>query len=64
MQFVVQQSAAKEALEQQMPRLKKLLQEQGMALTDGQVHQQQQEQQSQQDDGVQLRSCWQGQSTG
>lgn len=49
-QFVVQQSAAKEALEQQMPRLKELLQEQGMALTDGQVHQQQQEQQSQQDD--------------
>lgn len=49
-QFVVQQSAAKEALEQQMPRLKELLQEQGMALTEGQVHQQQQEQQSQQDD--------------
>lgn len=43
-QFVVQQSAAKEALEQQMPRLKELLQEQGMALTDGQVHQQQREQ--------------------
>lgn len=49
-QFVVQQSAAKEALEQQMPRLKELLQEQGMALTDGQVHQEQQSQQSQQDD--------------
>jgi flagellar hook-length control protein FliK len=49
-QFVVQQTAAKEALEQQMPRLKELLQEQGMALTDGQVHQQQQEQQSQQDE--------------
>lgn len=49
-QFVVQQSAAKEALEQQMPRLKELLQEQGMALTDGQVHQQQGEQQQQQDE--------------
>lgn len=47
-QFVVQQSAAKEALEQQMPRLKELLQEQGMALTDGQVHQQQSEQQQSQ----------------
>ncbi|WP_333796322.1 flagellar hook-length control protein FliK [Rheinheimera sp.] len=49
-QFVVQQSAAKEALEQQMPRLKELLQEQGMALTDGQVHQQQSEQHQQQDE--------------
>ena len=50
-QFVVQQTAAKEALEQQMPRLKELLQEQGMALTDGQVHQQQSsEQQSPQDE--------------
>ncbi len=49
-QFVVQQSAAKEALEQQMPRLKELLQEQGMALTDGQVHQQQREQQGREDE--------------
>lgn len=39
-QFVVQQAGAKEALEQQMPRLKEMLEEQGMQLTDGQVSQQ------------------------
>lgn len=60
-QFVVQQSAAKEALEQQMPRLKELLQEQGMALTDGQVHQQQGEQHQQQDE---RRTTGRGNSSG
>jgi len=44
-QFVVQQAQAKEALEQQMPRLKELLQQQGVELTDSQVSQQQQQQQ-------------------
>lgn len=39
-QFVVQQAGAKEALEQQMPRLREMLEEQGMQLTDGQVSQQ------------------------
>lgn len=44
-QFVVQQAQAKEALEQQMPRLKELLQQQGVELTDSQVSQQQQQSQ-------------------
>ncbi len=44
-QFVVQQAQAKEALEQQMPRLRELLQQQGVELTDSQVSQQQQQQQ-------------------
>jgi flagellar hook-length control protein FliK len=39
-QFVVQQAGAKEALEQQMPRLREMLQEQGIELTEGQVSQQ------------------------
>lgn len=43
-QFVVQQGAAKEALEQQMPRLKDMLQQQGMQLADGQVEQRQSQQ--------------------
>ncbi len=47
-QFVVQQAQAKEALEQQMPRLKELLQQQGVELTDSQVSQQQQQQQQSQ----------------
>lgn len=46
-QFVVQQAQAKEALEQQMPRLRELLQQQGVELTDSQVSQQQQQQQQQ-----------------
>jgi len=40
-QFVVQQQAAKEALEQQMPKLRDLLEQQGIALTEGQVEQRQ-----------------------
>lgn len=40
-QFVVQQSNAKELLEQQMPKLKELLQQQGLQLTEGQVEQRQ-----------------------
>ena len=40
-QFVVQQSNAKELLEQQMPKLKDLLQQQGFQLTEGQVEQRQ-----------------------
>lgn len=40
-QFVVQQSNAKELLEQQMPKLKDLLQQQGLQLTEGQVEQRQ-----------------------
>lgn len=36
-QFVVQQSAAKEALEQQMPKLRELLEQQGIVLSEGQV---------------------------
>jgi flagellar hook-length control protein FliK len=47
-QFVVQQAQAKEALEQQMPRLKELLQQQGVELAESQVSQQQQQQQQQQ----------------
>jgi len=39
-QFVVQQPGAKEALEQQLPRLKDMLAEQGIELTQGQVSQQ------------------------
>ncbi len=39
-QFVVQQAGAKEALEQQMPRLREMLEEQGIELKDGQVSQQ------------------------
>lgn len=46
-QFVVQQAQAKEALEQQMPRLRELLQQQGVELTDSQVSQQQQQRQQQ-----------------
>lgn len=40
-QFVVQQSNAKELLEQQMPKLRDLLQQQGFQLTEGQVEQRQ-----------------------
>ena len=40
-QFVVQQGAAKEALEQQMPKLRELLEQQGIALSEGQVEQRQ-----------------------
>lgn len=40
-QFIVQQGAAKEALEQQMPRLRDMLEQQGIALTEGQVEQRQ-----------------------
>ncbi len=40
-QFVVQQANAKELIEQQMPKLKELLQQQGMDLTEGQVEQRQ-----------------------
>lgn len=40
-QFVVQQGAAKEALEQQMPKLRELLEQQGIALTEGHVEQRQ-----------------------
>lgn len=40
-QFVVQQANAKELIEQQMPKLKELLQQQGMNLTEGQVEQRQ-----------------------
>lgn len=40
-QFVVQQSNTKELLEQQMPKLKDLLQQQGLQLTEGQVEQRQ-----------------------
>lgn len=43
-QFVVQQGAAKDALEQQMPRLKEMLQQQGMQLAEGQVEQRQSQQ--------------------
>lgn len=39
-QFLVQQAHAKEVLEQQLPRLRDMLQEQGIQLTDGQVEQQ------------------------
>ncbi|OBP15372.1 hypothetical protein A5320_08390 [Rheinheimera sp. SA_1] len=39
-QFVVQQAGAKEALEQQMPRLREMLEEQGIELTQGEVSQQ------------------------
>lgn len=39
-QFVVQQAGAKDALEQQMPRLREMLEEQGIELTQGQVSQQ------------------------
>ena len=40
-QFVVQQGGAKEALEQQMPKLRELLEQQGIALSEGQVEQRQ-----------------------
>lgn len=39
-QFLVQQAHAKEVLEQQLPRLRDMLQEQGIQLADGQVEQQ------------------------
>lgn len=44
-QFIVQHAAAKEALEQQMPRLRDLVQQQGMQLAEGQVQQRQSGQQ-------------------
>src|SRR5690606_2804751 len=47
-QFVVQQSQAKEALEQHMPRLREMLQQQGIALNDSNVQQQTQQQQERQ----------------
>ncbi len=47
-QFVVQQGAAKEALEQQMPKLRELLEQQGIALSEGQVEQRQSRQQQEQ----------------
>ena len=50
-QFVVQQGAAKEALEQQMPRLRELLEQQGIALTEGQVEQRQSGSQQEQRQG-------------
>lgn len=40
-QFVVQQTNAKELLEQQMPKLKELLQQQGLQLSESQVEQRQ-----------------------
>ncbi len=40
-QFIVQQGAAKEALEQQMPRLRDMLEQQGILLSEGQVEQRQ-----------------------
>lgn len=42
-QFIVQQSHAKELLEQQLPRLRDMLQQQGIQLAEGQVQQQQQQ---------------------
>lgn len=50
-QFVVQQSAAKEALEQQMPKLRDLLEQQGIALSEGQVEQRQSGNQQEQRQG-------------
>ncbi|MDP4528231.1 flagellar hook-length control protein FliK [Alkalimonas delamerensis] len=47
-QFLVQQAHAKEVLEQQLPRLRDMLSEQGIELADGQVAQQQSGQQGQQ----------------
>ena len=47
-QFVVQQGAAKEALEQQMPKLRELLEQQGIALSEGQVEQRQSRSQQEQ----------------
>lgn len=41
-QFIVQQQHAKELLEQQMPRLREMLQQQGIQLGEGQVQQQRQ----------------------
>lgn len=43
-QFIVQQQQTKELVEQQMPRLRELLQQQGIQLGEGQVQQQQQQQ--------------------
>lgn len=50
-QFVVQQGAAKEALEQQMPKLRELLEQQGIALSEGQVEQRQSRSQQEQHSG-------------
>ena len=47
-QFVVQQAGAKEALEQQMPKLRELLEQQGIALSEGQVEQRQSRSQQEQ----------------
>ncbi|WP_430456122.1 flagellar hook-length control protein FliK [Rheinheimera sp.] len=47
-QFVVQQGVAKEALEQQMPKLRELLEQQGIALSEGQVEQRQSRSQQEQ----------------
>lgn len=44
-QFLVQNGSAKDAVEQQLPRLKDMLQQQGMQLAEGQVEQRQQGQQ-------------------
>ena len=44
-QFMVQQAHAKEVLEQQLPRLRDMLQEQGIQLAEGQVEQQESKQQ-------------------
>lgn len=57
-QFVVQQSVAKEALEQQMPKLRELLEQQGIALSEGQVEQRQSGSQQEQ------RQARSGQSAG
>ncbi|SEA49508.1 flagellar hook-length control protein FliK [Alkalimonas amylolytica] len=46
-QFLVQQAHAKEILEEQLPKLRDMLGEQGIELTDGQVSQQQSGQQQQ-----------------
>ncbi len=50
-QFVVQQSAAKEALEQQMPKLRELLEQQGIVLSEGQVEQRRSGSQQEQQQG-------------
>ncbi len=44
-QFVVQQGAAKEALEQQMPKLRDLLEQQGIALADSEIEERSSQQQ-------------------
>jgi flagellar hook-length control protein FliK len=47
LQFIVSQPQAKEALEQQMPRLRELLEQQGLALADSHVEQRSSQQQEQ-----------------